>query len=116
MGSNMGTPQAWWHSMTERDCPCCGKKFQPTDLWVYKEGKKIFCSWGCLQKYRFDNINDLKRPGYPRPKKKDLTKEEVDVIRRALKMGMTMRNIAELLGISYARVLYHRDKIAREEG
>ena len=34
----------------ERRCPVCGRLFiYRSNLWVYRDGKRIFCSWGCMR-------------------------------------------------------------------
>lgn len=33
--------------MVERNCPVCGKNFVRSAKHLYKEGKRLFCSWTC---------------------------------------------------------------------
>jgi hypothetical protein len=33
--------------MVKWNCPVCGKEFYPTPMWVYKDGKNVYCSYHC---------------------------------------------------------------------
>lgn len=37
-------------------CPKCGKLFESTPLWVYKDEKGIYCTWTC-----YNHRNDRKK-------------------------------------------------------
>lgn len=36
----------------EKKCACCGKKFCRIswDIYIYKDGAKVYCSYGCMRR------------------------------------------------------------------
>ena len=39
-------------SLIEKKCAYCGKTFVPAVEHAYKKGKKIFCKYTCMLRYR----------------------------------------------------------------
>lgn len=87
----------------ERRCKVCGKVFIIKPEWVYKkgvgDGTVVFCSWGCLRKWE------------SRRKPKG---EQREAVIQAIRDGLTIREICDLLSVD-SRVVYYWTKKLEEE-
>lgn len=61
--------------LIELRCPMCGKRFIPAPQHIYKENRKIYCSWTC-----FNHRNDHKK-----------TAKKVKIIEQYSKDGELLR-------------------------
>jgi len=88
----------------EIKCFNCGKGFISHEEWAYKKCvahvERKFCSWKCLRETEL---------------KKGTRLDERDKIIRAIMDGLTNAEIARVLSVDRARVVYWRKKIAEEE-
>ncbi|MBP5727052.1 MAG: hypothetical protein J6Y48_08250 [Clostridia bacterium] len=89
-------------SYKERICENCGKQFmmQSAD-WVYRTWKKnlpiYFCSWKCMREY------EQKHP-------KDRAGERERII-QALKDGLSVQEIRDMLGADVGKIQYWKNKL-----
>ena len=88
----------------EIKCFNCGKPFISHEEWAYKKcvahAERKFCSWKCLRETEL---------------KKSTKLDERDKIIRAIMDGLTNAEIAKVLCVDRARVVYWRKKITEEE-
>lgn len=77
-------------------CEQCGKDFEILfpDLWRYKKGKRLFCSWHCLradERKEEDEMARLKKDGTPAKKpgpRKSIAEAEQEVAALMLHGGV----------------------------
>lgn len=77
-------------------CEQCGKDFEILfpDLWLYKKGKRLFCSWHCLradERKEEDEMARLKKDGTPAKKpgpRKSIAEAEQEVAALMLQGGV----------------------------
>ena len=77
-------------------CPECKKHFGTTEEWVYKYGKRFFCSWTCYraaEKRRAEQARQRRRT--------DSQRYDLDELTRRLQQGESLRRIAEEYGTTY---------------
>lgn len=92
----------------ERKCPVCGRLFMyRSNLWVYRDGSRIFCSWGCMRELE---KKPEKRPITPAK----IDRETEDKIRNRLKFGIRPFVVAEDLNVTRDTV-YRINRQMREE-
>lgn len=89
----------------ERICPVCGKSFIPpyVQMWAYVYRDRLICSWGCLQAAR--RMVDKNRNFQKR------ATDDSPMVRKILAMlekGLTCREIAAKLSISWQNVYYYK--------
>ena len=99
-------------NVIKRKCPICGKVFEATKEWAYKEDGKFFCIWSCLCAYRKKNSKSES----PRRFRRKYTKEQEDaVVRRIVEEGHKINHTSKELGISvhtlYGWVQKYRDRM-----
>ena len=89
----------------EIKCFNCGKPFISHEEWAYKKcvahAERKFCSWKCLRETELKKTTKL---------------DERDKIIRAIMDGLTNAEIAKVLSVDRARVVYWRKKLAEEDG
>ena len=90
----------------EKTCPICGKGFIWYEQWVFHRGDLWFCSNRCTTQY--DKGKRI------RHNNRRLDKDERREVKKLLAEGMSVRKIAELVGISENAIYYYqnKDKIA----
>ena len=87
-------------------CPICKKDFIAVDRdsWAYRSGPggmaKLFCSWSCLQKWRNGRGNLHQRR---------------EKIKQALEDGLTVSEIAAMLGEDNRNIIYWKNKMEKEK-
>lgn len=88
----------------ERKCPVCGTIFIVYPDWVYRKGAgdgiKVFCSWGCMRSWETRETPKSRRR---------------EAIIQAIRDGLTVREIVNLLGVTTSAVVYWRNKMEEEE-
>lgn len=94
----------------DRKCFMCGKQFLvPNDDYVYKRQKdtkyRYFCSYGCMRKY--DREQETRKGRKP--------SHYITQIYEMLDDGVSVREIADRLGILQTTVKYYRDRWAPGE-
>ena len=95
---------------SSRICPVCQREFCTPDpeMWAFKQmdcrGKNrvYFCSWGCMRKYEFGEV-DLTGRGMKLSTKKRK-------IWQALDDGLSVKEISTLLDVPVHQVKYYKDK------
>ena len=99
----------------DRKCPECGKIFcMPyKDLWAYKDGDRILCSWHCLrarEKRREEKVAKIdSMAGSIR-----LSEEQVERIQALIRQGRSVREISVLFGVSREVIRYHKRKMRKK--
>ena len=94
--------------LNEQECPICGKRFEPTNLWVYRDNCLLVCSWTCLRKYR---ATTKRREEKGRNGRRHLTDEDIEFIKNCLNDGMRQCDICRITGISSSLISQHVKKI-----
>lgn len=97
----------------ERKCPMCGKVFISLDLdaWVYRDGSKLLCSWGCMRKAEQNRevSEDVKKVQKRFAKMTPDRKERE--IRQRIMQGMSNSDIQKETGFSKQLINYYRKRI-----
>lgn len=89
--------------LKERNCAICGKRFVFRDEWVFRKKEKIFCSWGCMRK--FERTSPAMTSADRRRK-----------IQQAIADGLTVMEIARLLGEDSGLISYYVRKAKEKKG
>lgn len=97
-GTLLGT-----HWLPERACPRCGKRFEPTEEWVYKVGSSYLCSYRCYSAAWKDH-EETKRQHALRTA---LTHRQLLDLFQEFKEGLSPTETAEYLDISKDSVNYY---------
>ena len=88
----------------DRKCAVCGKRFVWFPEWVYKRGytdhERFFCSYSCMRQWEHDN----RKPA-----------ERREAIIRAIRDGLSNREIIALLDEEPDKIRYWRRKLEAEE-
>lgn len=103
------------HWATERKCPVCGKSFcvQNKELWVYKAGDIVMCSWHCLRE-REKRLADKARPKRNKSGLTRYTPEQLEKLEELVKAGKSNIEIGCELGVRADSVWYHKKKIQKK--
>ena len=95
------------HWLPERACPRCGKRFEPTDRWVFKIGSTYFCSYHC----HTAALRDSKRKYTSQPHKRVmLSTVQLRKIFSSFEAGKTHKEVALALSIGSDTVRYYYRK------
>lgn len=96
---------------SERQCPICKRSFIFRSEWAYHNGKKYYCSWGCLRK------DEKRRTTKVSPKKqtRKLTPEIEEEIRQLLRKGESCWNTAIDVGVTVYAVHKVKSKMTQSE-
>ena len=88
----------------DRKCPVCRRSFIRHEGWVFERTighkTKVFCSWSCLRQWEFTHGTKGDRQ---------------EKIQRAIKDGLTNREIAMLLDEDPTKINYWRKKLESEK-
>lgn len=100
-----------------RVCPECGKVFGVPckDIWAYKIGEVIFCSWHCLRATELRGEIVMPDPTTSAVGKTRLERGTIAKIKRLYRQGMSVAEIEERVGVCRQTIWYHVHKAQREK-